>query len=223
MSTPLPPILPSSSQGMSNSKPLGSASGWNHAQSTSVGKLQQKKDREGATSSISRHIKREQQTGPTTSISHPEGYNKGGVTSVNDMQHQQAKRSVYDKNGIGSEEQDEQRYSYIQNLIRMRRAKMRAAVKRGLAGKSASGTPMSGHLSRLFKQHRDVFKGMSKEDKKYFENLMVKHAGAKTTGGGLTFEKRKNMHQEIEGALRSGKFSHERAQDFKKIVDKLGG
>lgn len=209
---------------MNNAKPLGSvSSGWNHAQSTSVSKLQQKKDRESATSSMSRFMKRESTSGPTTSISHPTGYNQGGVTSANAMQHQQAKRSVYDKDGIGSEAQDEKRYSYIQNLIRSRRAKMRAAIKRGMAGKSASGAAsMNRELGKIFKEHRDVFKGMTKEEKKYFENLMVKHAGAKTSQGGLSFDTRKTIESDIERAQQAGTLSRVRADDFKKLVDTLG-
>ncbi|PIT86369.1 MAG: hypothetical protein COU33_03560 [Candidatus Magasanikbacteria bacterium CG10_big_fil_rev_8_21_14_0_10_43_6] len=230
----LRPILPGS---QSNSGAMGSVQGWNHAQSTSISELQQKKDRREATSSINRVISKSSNDAPSTSITHPGGQGQQGVSSINSAMSGEAKRSVYDKEGVGADDADERRYSYMQRIIRARRAQMRHDVKKGLAGKATSGSGFSvktgsalkktgtgglhKQLGSMFKKYRTTFKNLSKEDKKYFEDLVVKHAGAKTRGSGFGYKERRTMREEIEQAKRSGKISRADSEDFKGLIDKL--
>jgi hypothetical protein len=120
----LPPVLPSSG---GNKPSVGSTSGWNHAQNTSVSQLQQKKDRQQATSSISRAMRRDSDDTPSTSISHPGGQGQAAVTSISDSASHDAKQSVDD------DAADEKRHEYIQRLMSARRAKMRADAKKGIS------------------------------------------------------------------------------------------
>ena len=118
----LPPVLPSSG---GNKPSVGATPGWNHAQDTSVSQLQQKKDRQQATSSISRAMRRDSDDTPSTSVSHPGGQGQAATTSISDSTSHDVKQSVDDDAAA-----DEKRHSYIQRLMSARRAKMRADAKK---------------------------------------------------------------------------------------------
>ncbi len=230
MSNNLPPILPTSSN-----KP--SPGGVSRAQSFSVGKLQQKKDREGAKVSVSQRIRSDDdREGPTTSVGRI-GREENSTESL--ARSKGGMRSIYD-DVERDKTLDRLRYQNIRKMIKERKEVEKVGADVGVGAKPEKVSPFripgvktgggfktkgAYGLTRKFfshsRQQRATFKNLSSKDRKYFLDMVGEHAKKVRRGTGFGRLVRKKMKRKVDRDWRAGKISIDDRNDFKKVINSL--
>ncbi|MFA6427152.1 MAG: hypothetical protein WCW16_01745 [Candidatus Magasanikbacteria bacterium] len=224
---PLPlSSIPSSSSG-SSLKPSVSL----HAQDLSTMKLQQKIDREQAKTSIT-HVGQAASTPATSSITRVGSQNTGPTTSIS---HPGVSTSQSEDLGSDQEVRDRLRYQYIRKMAKERQTQQAAAAKtispddKKYTLNMGTGVSFSRKIrggfdktfGKMVRKNPASFKNISKADRKVLGDIVQKHAGARRTGTGYLYGDRKRMKIEVEQARKKGTISTADSKDMKKIVDKL--
>lgn len=226
MANNLPPTLPTSG----SAKPP--SSGPARAQDLSVAKLQQHKDREAARASIGQVMKEkaeEVEEGATTSIGRV-GEPAMKATSVAHGGH--AKRSVFHEEEY-DEVRDRLRYQHIRQMMREKKAAEEAVakaekppvydigIKTGGAFKLKGRGGLMKKLGKLRYQQPATYRHLSKQDQKYFADLVKPHAKGVSRWSGVGRLARTKMKTQIERDRRAGKISSTDATDMKRMIDQL--
>ncbi len=160
--------------------------------------------------------------------------NKNTVsTSINGK-----KRDLNQESTNSDSEADDKRYEYVRRLAMARRQKKEAEASAlsakpepnkydiGVTTGTGFGRKFQVGLDRKFfktaqKQSRASFKHLDKSDRKYFLDLVEKHATKVRVGTGLGRQVRKGIKMQIERDRRKGVISLEDARDLKKFTDNL--
>jgi len=240
----LPPTLGSSARSAGSGLPklgkIGIPTNVGRAQSTAVTSLQQHVDRTNARVSMNQIMsaKAEAAGQKTTSINRvgvggtraytsASRYQTNIKTSINDEKN-------YDPNATDSNALDDQRYTYMRRLIKARQAKEKALQQ--AAGKSGDGLSVgtgksmvkggaSGfhkQVGKFFRGNRTQFSHLSSSQKAVLEETIEDKLGHKATGSEISRYDRMAMKKDINKAHNQGQISYRTAQQFKKIVGKIG-
>jgi hypothetical protein len=227
MPAKLPPILPTKSVGTSTPKIS------NHAQNLSVSKLQQHKDRADAKVSMGQILRGDRnENGPITSVNRVGGDDDTPSTSV--AHAGQARRSIHDDAAI-DEVRDRLRYQHIrQKMLEKKVAEQAAQVPEdskykvgslatgsGFSRKSPGATGMERRLFNKVRKERASLKNLSKNDRKYFLDMVEERAKKVKAGVGFGRTIRKKMKRQVERDRRKGTISYEDSKDFKRMIDEF--
>ena len=215
MGVNLPSTLPTGSSGGSLKPNVGKAGNFDTM------KLNQQKERDAASTSISRPGGKRRAA--STSISHPGGARQGASTSVS---HPGQAIGAAGGDDWDQEGADRRRAAHIRKLIKEKQkkeaAEVRAASSKGAGIKKGSAFKKTG-TGGLHKTMRKLVKkggkGLTKTEKKLLENVVASGAKKKKVGSDFTAKDKRAMVQKVYKEKKSGKLS----QGFGEIKKIIGG
>lgn len=242
---PMPVNLPLN---MGNSRPLGNTpniskigvpTNIGRAQSTSIGRLNQRTDRDNARVSMNQIMsaKAEARGEKTTSINRVGSLGTTAHTSVSryqtNIKTSANDNSYYDPNQTSSDALDEQRYTYVRRLVKARKAKERAleaaakqtsgplSVKTGSSFTHGGASGFHKQMGKFFRSHRTQFGHLKSDQKAVLEKTIEGKLAHKTTGSSVSRMDKLAMKRQINQARSTGKINYRTSQQFKKIIGKL--
>jgi hypothetical protein len=199
-----------------------------HAQDFSISKLQQKIDREGATTSMNRiinasannkpttsitHIGQDQQA-PSTSISHPGSVVVGGDENLDEIR-------------------DRIRYQHIRQMMKEKKLAEAStshgeeksaydiSAQTGGAFKLKGKTGLVRKLTDMKYKYPLAYKHWHEKERDYVIDLVKPHAKGVGRGAGFDRLAKRSMKHKIEADRVKGHLSTVTANQMKKIVDTL--
>lgn len=211
--------------------PVGKPSTPGRAQQFNKTILNQQKDQDAATTSISGAIaKKNADTGAgraTTSVFH-QGDDTAPSTSI---AHPGAPRNadIADDDAV----RDRLRYQYIRKLMREKKAaeaaeaQAQAANNSGLQIKTGSAYKLSGKgglrakIGKEMREHKAAYSNLSGSEKKQLESILHGTLKQKSTGSSVSRQNKLSMKQQVEDAYKKGNISSGAKSQFKGIIDKL--
>ncbi len=221
----LPVSIPRASS--SPSLPNRPSSSIGRAQQIQIGKLQQEKDREAATTSIIGAIRNKEGKG-----------NQGPTTSINRTSGQAApSTSIFHPGAVAGSDDDQSdairdhlRYQHIRKMMKEKKEIEAQAVVEMAKGHGihvGTGGAMSVNsfgglkktLAKLYKTNRSEFKDMSSTDKALLQKIIQSKAASKTAGAGFGFTDKRKMSEEAYKNYKSGVITYERYKHFKRVID----
>lgn len=148
--------------------------------------------------------------------------------------------------GDGQDAMDNARYGYVRGLIKKRQVKEAEAAETSAKPAVSSSKPATSSKFKLklgtgvtfsrslprggfertmrhmrSRDYKTTFRNLSKENVKFFGDLVQKHAAHRATGSGYNWRDRRKMNEEVWRAWKKGEISKEDRRDFKKIIEEL--
>jgi hypothetical protein len=215
----MPPLSSIFSSG--NSRPVssvGNIAGSSRPVSSALGSL-----RAEASTSFS-HGAHESIHG-SASIFHPEGSGQGGTTSVTHVMNGDLTEQNSD-DVMRDTIRDDLRYRHMRQTMHETQENSQTREQRVLGhagtGKAFGSTKkFVRRLNTMVRSMPATYKNLSVKDRKYFVDMVKKHAKKLPVGAGFGLSTRKKMKREVFADKKAYKVSTTDAKDFKHLIDEL--
>lgn len=226
MAMNLPPIIPRAAG--TPSLPGTPTGGVGRAQQVNISKLNQQKERDAATTSITGAIRKkqgEENNGPTTSINRAQN-TSGPSTSIFHP------GSTPDQLQEDDAVRDRLRFQYIRKMMREKKDAEAAAareaeknkgmhIETGSAFRTTGVNSIKKTLGRMYRANRSEYKALTKDDKALLQQVIQDKAGVKRTGSDFTYKDKKQMRQQIYKNYKEGNITKETYRHFKDVIDDI--
>lgn len=208
----LPPTMPTGSSGMGSLTPnVGRAGNFGTM------KLNQQKEREAASTSISHPGGRSQSA--STSVSHPGGSAQTASTSISHPGYD----AVQDSEGWDQEGADRRRDNYIRKMVKARQAQEVEDADSANGGGTVLGKGSAFKKKITHRVLRKLMlkggKGLTASEKKLTEDIITARLKTKKAGSEFTEKDKRSMNLKVYKECATGKVN----EGFRRIKRIIGG